>query len=156
MKGEGGKHKKGAAAEGESEPAGAGGEFEGGIGCAPVPSSEDEKKESGGKGEDFPKEEVEGGEGEVDDKKNDKEEEAGGVAENPAWNPRIAGAMGNAEKEGGGEKKVGGEGRGVGGQGEGEKAEAEGEKPGEGVTEGEGHGWKGRWGWVGGKDWGGG
>ncbi len=97
MKGEGGKDDEGAAAEGESEPAGAGGEFEGGIGCAPVPSSEDEKKESGGKGEDFPKEEVEGGEGKVDDKKNDKEGEAGGVAENPTWNPRIAGAMGNAE-----------------------------------------------------------
>ena len=97
VKGEGGEHKKGAAAEGESEPAGAGGEFEGGIGCAPVPSSEDEKKESGGKGEDFPKEEVEGGEGEVDGKKNDEEGESGGVAENPTRNPRIAGAMGNAE-----------------------------------------------------------
>ena len=87
-----------------------------------MPGGEDEKKESGGKGEDFPEEEVEGGEGEVDDKKNDKEGEAGGVAENPAWNPRIAGAMGNAEEEGGGEEKVGGEGRGVGGQGECEKA----------------------------------
>ncbi len=97
MKGEGGEDDEGAPAEGESEPAGAGGEFEGGIGCAPVPGGEDEKKESGGKGEYFPKEEVEGGEGKVDDKKNDKEGEAGGVAENPTWNPRIAGAMGNAE-----------------------------------------------------------
>ena len=107
-----------------SPPSGerAGGEFEGGIGCAPVPGGEDEKKESGGKGEYFPKEEVKGGEREVDDKKNDKEGEAGGVAENPAWNPRIAGAMGNAAEEGGGEDKVGGEGRGVGGQGECEKA----------------------------------
>jgi hypothetical protein len=97
VKGEGGEHKKGAAAEGESQPAWAGGEFEGGVGCAPVPSSEDEKKESGGKGEDFPEEEVEGGEGEVDGKKNDEEGEAGWVAEDPTWNPRIAGAMGNAE-----------------------------------------------------------
>ncbi len=105
-----------------------------------MPSSEDEKKESGGKGEYFPKEEVESGDRQVDDKKNDKEGEAGGVAENPTWNPRIAGAMGNAEKEGGGEKKVGGEGGGVGGQGQGEKTEAEGEEPGEGLTEGEGHG----------------
>jgi len=156
VKGEGGEHKKGAAAEGESEPAGAGGEFEGGIGCSPVPGGEDEKKESGGKGEYFPKEEVEGGEGEVDSKKNDKEGEAGGMAEDPTRNPRIAGAMGNAEKECGGEEKVGGEGGGVGGQGEGEKAEAEGEKPGEGVTEGEGHRWKVRWGEWRGKDWGGG
>jgi hypothetical protein len=140
VKSEGGEDDEGATAEGESEPAGAGGEFEGGIGCAPVPSSEDEKKESGGKGKDFPKEEVEGGEGEVDDKKNDKEGEAGGMVEDPTWNPRIAGAMGNAEEEGGGEEKIGGEGGGVGGQGECKKAEAEGEKPGEGVAEGEGHG----------------
>jgi len=139
VKSEGGEDDEGATAEGESEPAGAGGEFEGSVGCAPVPGGEDEKKESGGKGEDFPKEEVEGGEGEVDDKKNDNEGEAGGVAEDPTWNPRIAGAMGDAEKEGGGEKKVGGEGGGVGGQGEGEEAEAKGEKPREGVTEGEGH-----------------
>jgi hypothetical protein len=144
VKGEGGEHNEGAAAEGESEPAGAGGEFEGGIGCAPVPSSEDEKKESGGKGEDFPKEEVEGGEGEVDGKKNDEEGESGGVAENPTWNPRIAGPMGNAEEKGGAEEKVGGEGGCVGGQGEGEEAEAKGEKPREGVTEGEGHGSEGR------------
>ena len=140
VKSEGGEDDEGATAEGESEPAGAGGEFEGGIGCAPVPSSEDEKKESGGKGKDFPKEEVEGGEGEVDDKKNDKEGEAGGMVEDPTWNPRIAGAMGNDEEEGGGEEKIGGEGGGVGGQGECKKAEAEGEKPGEGVAEGEGHG----------------
>lgn len=122
VKGEGGEDDEGAATEGESEPAGAGGEFEGGIGRAPVPGGENEKKESGGKGEDFPKEEVEGGEREVDDKKNDKEGEAGGMAEDPTRNPWITGAMGNAEEEGGGEKKIGGEGGGVGGQGEGKKA----------------------------------
>ncbi len=105
-----------------------------------MPSSEDEKKESGGKGKDFPKEKVKGRQGEVGDKENDKKGETGWVAENPTWNPRIAGAMGNAEEEGGGEEKIGGEGGGVGGQGECKKAEAEGEKPGEGVAEGEGHG----------------
>jgi hypothetical protein len=82
-----------------------------------VPSSEDEKKEGGGKGEYFPKEEVEGREGKVDDKKNDKEGESGWMAENPTWNPWITSAMGNAEEEGGGEEKVGSEGGGVGGQG---------------------------------------
>ncbi len=98
MKGEGGEDDEGAAAEGESEPAWAGGEFEGSVGCAPVPSSEDEKKESGGKGEYFPKEEVESGDRQVDDKKNDKEGEAGGMAEDPTRNPRIAGAMGTPSR----------------------------------------------------------
>jgi len=122
VKGEGGEDDEGAAAEGESEPAGARGEFEGGVGCAPVPGGEDEKKESGGKGKDFPKEEVKGRQGEVGDKENDKKGETGWVAENPTWNPRIAGAMGNAEEKCGRKKKVGGEGGGVGGQGECEKA----------------------------------
>ena len=96
MEGKGGEHDERAAPDGKKKPGSIGGGFDRGIGCAPVPGGETEKKNGGRQWVGAPEEQVGGGKREVEDKKNEKERESGWAMKDPPWNPRVTGTVRNA------------------------------------------------------------
>jgi hypothetical protein len=63
----------------------------------------------------------------------------GGAAENPAWDPRVTGTVGNSKDKSGREKKPRGKGGSGLGKKKGEQSEDKGKKPGGGLPEKDGH-----------------
>jgi hypothetical protein len=104
-----------------------------------VPGRQAEEENSGGKGEGPPDEQIKEGKGEVDDKKNDQEGEAGGVVSDPTGNPGVTGPVGNSQKESGGEKKPGGKLVGYPGEEEAGESKEDRKQPREGRTESKRH-----------------
>jgi hypothetical protein len=74
--------------------------FNGGIGTAPMPGGQKKEKNSGRERKGSPQEKIEARESQVGDKKGDQKKEAGRTIQDPAGNPRIAGSMGNPQKDG--------------------------------------------------------
>jgi len=139
VKGKGGKHDEGSATQAEDQPAKTRRKFERGIGCAPVPGRQTEEKNSRGKGEGSPDEQIEEGKGEVDETKTDQEGETGGVVTDPTGNPGVTGPVGNSQNEGGGEKKPGGKLVGYPGEGKAGESKEDRKEPRKGRTQGKGH-----------------
>lgn len=69
VKGKRGQHNDGASPDSKEKPPKAWGQFERGVGRAPVPSGEKQEKESGGEGIGAPNEQISGRDGEVDKEK---------------------------------------------------------------------------------------
>jgi hypothetical protein len=105
-----------------------------------VPGRQAEKKNSRGKGEGPPGEQIKERKREVDDKKTDQEWETGGVVPDPTGNPGVTSPVWNSQKEGGGEKKPGGKLVGYPGEGKAGESKEDRKEPREGRTQGKGHG----------------
>jgi hypothetical protein len=105
-----------------------------------VPSRQAEKKNSRGKGEGPPGEQIEERKGEVDDTKTDQEGEARGMVADPTGNPGVTGPVGNSQKKSGGEKKPGGKLVGNFGKQKAGESKEDRKQPREGRTQGKRHG----------------
>jgi hypothetical protein len=104
-----------------------------------VPGREAEEKNSRGKREGPPDEQIEEGKGEVDDTKTDQEGETGGMVTDPTGNPGVTGPVGNSQDECGGEKKPRGKMVGYLGEEKAGESKEDRKQPREGRTQGKGH-----------------
>ena len=107
-----------------------------------MPGREAKEKNSRGKREGPPDEQIDEGKGEVDDTKTDQEGETGGMVTDPTGNPGVTGPVGNSQDECGGEKKPRGKMVGYLGEEKAGESKEDRKQPRKGRTQGKGHGFR--------------
>jgi hypothetical protein len=104
-----------------------------------VPCGESQEEQGGGERVGPPNQQVGKRNGKVYEKEKNKKRDPGGAMEDPSGDPRVAGAVRDAENECRREKKPGGEGEGRLGKEEGKEREEDGREPRDGMAKQKGH-----------------